>query len=89
MKACTLSPAGRAAQADLFREVRSSVEAIDRAPTSLTVRFGRGVDERSLRELVATERECCSFLDIEYSDRVLRVASDDPVEIDPFEELLR
>jgi len=89
VKACTLSPKGRAAQTDRFTRARAFVDTIDRAPTSLTVRFSPGVDERSLLELVATERECCSFLDIAYNDRVLRIASDDPVDVDPFEELLR
>jgi hypothetical protein len=89
VKACTLSSEGRAAQAGRFEGVRADVLGVERAPTALTVRFGSGVDERLLGELIATERECCSFLDISYGERVLRIGSDDPRDLDPFETMLR
>jgi hypothetical protein len=88
-KACTLSPEGRVRQRDRFEEVRGDILDIDRTPTALTIRFAPGADERLLGELIAAERECCSFLEIEYSERVLRIASDEPHDLDPFTELLR
>jgi hypothetical protein len=87
VKACTLTSEGRAVQLDLFEAVRADV-SVECSPTMLTVRFGPHADEALLAELVATERECCSFLDIDYSERVLRIGSDDPSDLDPFAELL-
>jgi hypothetical protein len=89
MKACTLSTDGRTRQRARFETVRLTVSGVDRTPTTLTVRFGPQVDEDVLAELLATERECCSFLDISYGGRVLRIASDDPHDLDPFEAMLR
>jgi hypothetical protein len=35
------------------------------------------------------ERECCSFLDIDFEPPLLRMSSDDPHDLDPFERVLR
>ena len=55
----------------------------------MSVAFAPGVDDDLVREVVATERECCSFLDLEYvaGDRVLRVGSDDPRGIEVMDRL--
>jgi hypothetical protein len=89
LRACTLSRDGRARQRERFEIVRPAVAGVDRRPTALTVRFGAQVDEGVLAELVATERECCAFLDIAYDERVLRIGSGDPHDLDPFEAMLR
>jgi hypothetical protein len=89
VKACTLVPDGRLLQRERYASVRGDIESVERDPTGLTVRFGPGVDERLLGELIATERECCSFLTIDYGERALRIASDDPRDLDPFEAMVR
>ncbi|MBA3717907.1 MAG: hypothetical protein H0W87_06745 [Actinobacteria bacterium] len=88
-KACTLTPDGRVDQVSRFERIRSEVDSVQRTPTVLTVRFRSGVDEVLLEELIATERECCAFLDIAYAGYVLRIGSDDPHDLDPFEALVR
>jgi hypothetical protein len=88
VKACTLTSEGRAVQHERFDAVRGHVSGVERSPTTLTARFGPDTDEALLGELIATERECCSFLDIDYSERVLRIGSDDPRDLEPFAELL-
>ncbi len=89
MKACTLTPGGRVLQRERFKLVRGGIVDVERLPTALTVRFDPGTDETVLAKLVATERMCCTFLDIDYADRVLRIGSDDPRDLDPFEAMLR
>jgi hypothetical protein len=89
VKACTLTTHGRVVQVGRFERVRGDVVRVNREPTALRVEFGPGVDEGILRALVATERECCSFLSIEHDGRVLRIGSDDPGDLDPFEAMVR
>jgi hypothetical protein len=88
-KACTLSPIGRVRQVTRFERLRPDVENVERSPVALTVHFRPGVDEALVEELIATERDCCAFLDIAYAGHVLRIASDDPHDLDPFEALVR
>jgi hypothetical protein len=38
------------------------------------VTFADGVDRTLLDELISTERSCCSFLAIEYDERLRRVS---------------
>lgn len=76
---CTLTPSGLAAQTHRAAALRGAVERVEEAPGGFRVTFGPGVDRDALAELVATERSCCSFLQIDYDERrrVLSVASED------------
>ena len=89
LKACTLTSAERVLQRGRYGRLRGAVESVDRAPTELTVRFRAGVDVELLAKTVAVERECCGFLDIRHDGLVLRLKSDDPRDLDPFERALR
>ncbi len=76
---CTLSPEGLRGQQSRAALLRGAVERVDRAPRSLEVAFGAGVDRGVLDELIETERGCCSFLAIGYSESagVLRIGVED------------
>jgi hypothetical protein len=52
---------------------------VARVEDTLYVSFGAGIDAGVLRELIVTERACCSFLTIDYDevDRRLSVAASD------------
>jgi hypothetical protein len=89
IKACTLTTDGRALQRGRFVRIRGDIVEVDRSPTTLRLEFGPSVDEDLLRELVATERECCAFLEIEHEGRVLRIGSDDPRDLDHLEAMVR
>jgi hypothetical protein len=89
LKMCTLTPAQHKGQRDRYRRLHGAIQSVDRAPLELTVRFAPDVDEQLLAETVAVERECCKFLDIHQEGRVLRMGSDDPRDLDPFEWAMR
>ncbi len=76
---CTLTHDGLRTQRERVALVRAAVENVEHVPGSLRLVFGADVDAAVLRELVETERRCCSFLTIDYDDveRVIRVSSDD------------
>lgn len=69
--ACSLSSAGRATRAAAMAELARDA-LTERRPTPdgahLRFRADPGV-ERRLRELVAAERECCPFLDLDLTAR--------------------
>jgi len=76
---CTLSPGGLADQAGRAARLLPSVVNVERLEDELRVSFGEGVDRALVDEVVATERQCCSFLAIEYDDaeRLLRIGAHD------------
>ena len=76
---CSLSPDGLAAQASRAETLRPAVLGVERSADGLRVAFSPDVDRRAVGTLVAAERECCSFLAIDYDEdsRVLQLRSDD------------
>jgi hypothetical protein len=76
---CSLSPAELADQSGRARRLASGVLDVARVGDTLHVSFGGGVDAGVLRELIVTERACCSFLTIDYDEvgRRLSVAASD------------
>ena len=76
---CTLSADGLAAQVARAEVLRRAVLGVERAAGGLRVAFAPDVDRGALATLVATERECCSFLAIDYGEdaRLLELRSDD------------
>jgi hypothetical protein len=73
--ACRLDRDGLRRQGVRYRRLAADVEAIDRGPGWVAVRFHSGFDEGLLREAIGVERECCPFFGFDYSqpDRRLRV----------------
>ena len=76
---CTLSFAGLAQQQGRAARLLPSVATLTRSEDELRVSFGPEVDRALVDELVATERGCCSFLEIDYdgSTRLLRIGAND------------
>jgi hypothetical protein len=87
---CTLSPDGLAEQRGRAEALRSSVLGVESSVEGFRVRFEAGV-ESAVAELVARERECCSFLDLGWDEgaRVLSVGSSDREAVAAFETFFR
>ncbi len=82
--ACTLTEEGMRSQGERFARVRPAVRRVEHKPGALRVVFANDVDAPALRELVETERGCCSFLTIGYDEtqRLLEISSGDPARWD-------
>ena len=76
---CTLSVDELADQKGRAERLRPSVATVTRSEDELRVSFATDVDRGLVEEVVATEQDCCSFLEVEYdgSARVLRVGAHD------------
>ena len=76
---CSLSPDGLVAQADRAEGFRPAVRSVERSGDGLRIEFAPEVDRDAVGALVATERECCSFLAIDYDEsaRTLDIRSED------------
>lgn len=88
---CSLDADGRAAQLARYAGLAPSVRSASRESLSLEVEFEPGYDRALLDELVAVERECCPFLDIEVGEASLRISveqHDDTPMLDVFTDLL-
>jgi hypothetical protein len=89
---CSIAPGDRDAQAGRFATVARSVARVERAPRLLRFHLEADYDRRALGELIATERECCPFYELDVTGRVftVAVAADEHVPaLDAFAELLR
>jgi hypothetical protein len=75
---CTLSSDGLAEQLGRAARLAAAAAAVSRSRAGLRVAFAPEVDGALVDELIVTEQACCSFLDLEYQDRVLRIESGDP-----------
>ena len=75
---CTLSADALAEQFGRASRLAPAVVDVSRSAGRLEIAFGAGVDDALVRELIATEQTCCTFLALDYSDRVLRIESEDP-----------
>jgi hypothetical protein len=75
---CSLPPEGLESQRRRALHL-GQVAGVAVAPQELRVLFGADVDRDALDELIATERDCCSFVDVTYDPaaRELRIASGD------------
>ena len=76
---CALSSDGLAEQAGRAARLRPSVTDVRRSEGELRLSFEAGVDRALVNEVVATEQQCCSFLEIEYDGeaRMLRFGAND------------
>jgi hypothetical protein len=87
---CRLDVPGLQAQRERYRRLGESVEAVERAPQSFTVRFGDGLDPGLLEETLAVERECCPFFGLAFDAerRRLTVSVQDPEQAPALDALL-
>jgi hypothetical protein len=76
---CTLASDGLDRQRERAKVLSSSVQRVELGRRRLGVHFGSDVDEHLVAELVAVERECCSFFSIGYEAdrRMLTLSVDD------------
>jgi hypothetical protein len=91
---CGLDEAGRRAQAARYAQLGGLAASLDRSELGLTVTFAASPDAALLATTLAVERECCSFLALDYDPEALRLRvgvedpSDRPV-LDLIERALR
>ena len=74
---CTLTPDELRAQRERYVRVKQSVERVESSPGAVRVTFTPGFDAEVARELVETERACCSFLELDIDDRTLTISTRD------------
>jgi hypothetical protein len=81
---CLLSAGELGEQRARAALLRPAVLGVSSSPGALSVSFSPDVDSEVLATLIAVERECCSFLAIDYDERerVLRIGGDDPSVLD-------
>ena len=62
--ACALDERGIQQQLKRYRELGRCATATERTPRRLTIELDERVGGQLVSELLATERECCPFLDL-------------------------
>jgi hypothetical protein len=74
---CTLSPDALGDQLERYRRLGSTATRIERHDRRFVITFGRQMDTELLERAIEVERECCSFLALDYDDstRGLSVAA--------------
>jgi len=88
---CSIAPGDREPQAARIATLARSVTEVERAPRLLRFHLEPDYDRSALDELIATERECCPFYELDVTDRVFTVAVADDAHVpalDAFAELL-
>ncbi|SRR6266545_2366154 len=70
---CTLTVEDLEAQRERLTALAASVTALERRGQALHVSFAAGVDDTVLDAIIATERECCPFLQISYDPSLRRL----------------
>jgi hypothetical protein len=89
---CSIAPGDREPQAARLRTIARSVASVERTPRRLRFHLEPDFDRRALDELIATERECCPFYELDVTDQTFTVAVADDEHVpalDAFAELLR
>jgi hypothetical protein len=72
--ACSLQPDELTEQRARYAELARHVTAVERTGPRLVARLDAGVDEASLGQLIAVERGCCPFFQLDYDERGRRLA---------------
>ena len=77
---CTLDQGRLGEQLDRYRRLGRAAVSIHDGDAQLVITFGADLDTALLRETSAIERDCCSFLPIDYDEsrRRLTIGIDDP-----------
>lgn len=63
---CRLDVAGLGDQLERYRQISGHVEAVERRPGRLVVRFAPDLPRDRLEVALEVERRCCPFLGIDY-----------------------
>jgi hypothetical protein len=71
--ACRLDRAGLRDQFERYRQISGHVEAVEREPGRLVVRFAPDLPRERLEVALEVERGCCPFLGIDYDPTGLRL----------------
>jgi hypothetical protein len=87
---CRLDLAGLRVQRDRYRAIGRHLKRVERHPCRLEAQFNPDLDATLLRDAIAVERGCCSFLRIHYEPAGgrLSITVDDPAH-DPALDALR
>jgi arsenite methyltransferase len=72
--ACSLQPDELTEQRARYAELARHVTAVERTGRRLVARLDHAVDEASLGELIAVERGCCPFFELDYAERDRRLS---------------
>jgi hypothetical protein len=64
---CTLDDAGLHAQRERYRQAGEGAVVVERHARRLTLDLAAGVDAAAVEGIIATERECCPFFDIDWN----------------------
>lgn len=71
---CGLDTAGLQAQAERYARAGRGAVTLERTPARLVVRLDAGVAPGRVEELLAVERDCCPFFEIEWESVERRLA---------------
>ncbi|MGI9185364.1 MAG: hypothetical protein ACR2GZ_10460 [Solirubrobacteraceae bacterium] len=87
---CALDDGSLTAQLDRYRRLGTTAASITQRELELEVWFDPGVDLDLLRETIAIERQCCSFITLDYdiSDGRLSISVDGSDRLDALRALL-
>ena len=64
--ACQLDERGLRAQLERYRQIGGHVEALEREPRRVVVRFASDLPRDRLEAALAVERGCCAFIGVDY-----------------------
>ncbi len=64
---CALDAAGLLAQRERYRRAGRGARIIQRTPRRVVLDLGARVDATNVDELIAVERECCPFFDLQWA----------------------
>ena len=64
--ACRLDESGLRAQLERYRQISGHVDAVEREPRRVVVRFASDLPRDRLEAALAVERGCCPFIGADY-----------------------
>jgi hypothetical protein len=85
---CTLDTKGAKTQAARYAEAARHVTKLEREPNTLVAALDAQVDQDVMRDLLETERACCSFFEITYDGERLTYATEHVAALDVIQEAL-
>ena len=71
---CGLDEAGRGLQRERYEHVGVGASVVERSPRSLVVDLDERVDPGLVEDVLAVERDCCSFFDLRWEPTTRRLA---------------
>lgn len=71
---CALQGEARRLQKARYQQVAGAITAVAREPHAVRVEFEDSVDTTIMRELIAAERDCCPFLNLDWDSRTRQLS---------------